>query len=266
MLIADRMTRHPVLVPPTMSATEAQRILAENHIRHLPVVDSGKRLSGLVTRQQFMLKSDAVGSLNVCDISRYLADLKVNQVMIKRRDVVTVRKGRTVERASQIMADQKIGCLPVLEEDNIVVGIVTETDLLRAFQEMLGLRTEGVRITVRMRNIPGEFTKLMAMLVERIIGCCSQGTDLLGAGCRLAVAGLPVKGRGVWLAWRFFALDMAVAFTKVSNQELKRLRRARRGVPPGRYAVCLRPPGSQSPASLRSAQSAGGLRDPEIPA
>ncbi len=176
MLISDCMTRHPILVPPTMSATEAQRILAENHIRHLPVVDSGKRLSGLVTRQQLSLKSDAVGSLNVWEISRYLADLKVNQVMIKRRDVVTITKERTVERASQIMADEKIGCLPVVEEDNVVVGIVTETDLLHAFQEMLGLPTEGVRITVRMRNIPGEFTKLMAVLVERQWGVMGVGT------------------------------------------------------------------------------------------
>lgn len=176
MLISDCMTRHPILIPPTMSATEAQRILAENHIRHLPVVDSGKRLSGLVTRQQFLLKADAVGSLSVWEISRYLADLKVNQVMIKQRDVVTIGPDLTVERASQIMTDHKIGCLPVVEVDKVVVGIVTETDLLRAFQEMLGLPTEGVRVTVRMRDIPGEFTKLMAVLVERKWGIMGVGT------------------------------------------------------------------------------------------
>ncbi len=175
MLIADCMTRHPIVVPPTLLATEAQRILAENHIRHLPVVSDGKRLTGLVTRQQLLLKADAVGSLNVWEISRYLADVKVSQVMIKARDVITIAAERTVERASQIMSERKIGCLPVLDGDGVVVGIVTETDLLRAFQEMLGLPSEGVRVTVRMRDLPGEFTKLMAVLAE-------QRWDVMGIG------------------------------------------------------------------------------------
>ena len=176
MLISDCMTRHPILVPPTMLATEAQQILSENHIRHLPVVESGKRLAGLVTRQQLLLKADAVGSLNVWEISRYLADVKVSNVMIKARDVVTITAERTIERASQIMAERKIGCLPVVEAENIVVGIVTETDLLRAFQEMLGLPSEGVRVTVRMANRPGEFARLIAVLAEHHFGVMGVGT------------------------------------------------------------------------------------------
>lgn len=176
MLISDCMTRHPILVPPTMSATEAQKILSENHIRHLPVVESGKRLAGLVTRQQLLLKADAVGSLNVWEISRYLADVRVNNVMIKARDVITITPDRTIERASQIMAERKIGCMPVVEEGLVVVGIVTETDLLRAFQEMLGLPSEGVRVTVRMTNRPGEFARLIAVLAEHQFGVMGVGT------------------------------------------------------------------------------------------
>lgn len=176
MLIADCMTRHPIVVPPTMSASEAQRLFSENHIRHLPVVSDGKRLAGLVTRQQLLLKADAVGSLNVWEISRYLADLKVNQVMIKARDVLTISADRTIERASLIMAERKVGCLPVVEDDGVVVGIVTETDLLRSFQEMLGLPSAGVRVTVRMPNRPGEFTKLIAVLAEHRWGVMGVGT------------------------------------------------------------------------------------------
>lgn len=176
MLIADFMTRHPILVPPTMSASEAQRIFSENHIRHLPVVSDGKQLVGLVTRQQLLLKADAVGSLNIWDISRFLADLKVSQVMIIARDVLTVAPGSTLERASQIMLQSKIGCLPVVDEENAVIGIVTETDLLRAFQEMLSLNGSGARVTVRIADQRGEAAKLFAVVAERGWSVVAAGT------------------------------------------------------------------------------------------
>ncbi len=175
MLIHDCMTRHPISIAPTLSATEVQRLMTENNIRHLPVVESGKRLAGLITRQHLMLKADAVGSLNVWEISRYLSDLTAAQIMLKAKDVLTISAARTVERAAAIMAENRIGCLPVVEDGNIVVGIVTETDLLRAFQEMLGLPSPGVRVTMRMPNRKGEFAKLMGVLAEHQWGVMGIG-------------------------------------------------------------------------------------------
>lgn len=176
MLISDCMTRHPVLAPTSMSASEAQKLMAENHIRHLPVVGDGKRLTGLLTSSSFALKADALSSLNMWEITRYLSDLKVSQIMVKAKDVTTITTDRTAERAAQIMADQKIGCLPVIDSDSAVVGIVTERDLLRAFQELLGLAHKGVRVTVRMPNQTGEFVKLMNVLAEKKWGVWGIGT------------------------------------------------------------------------------------------
>lgn len=176
MLISDCMTRHPVLAPSSMTATEAQKVMAENGIRHLPVIDSGKRLAGLLTRTSFSLKADALGSLNVWEISRYLGDLKVNQIMVKAKDLVTITPDRTAERAAAIMTEKKIGCLPVVDGDNAVIGIVTEVDLLRAFQELLGLAAKGVRVTVRMPNRQGEFVRLMDVLAQRKWGVWGVGT------------------------------------------------------------------------------------------
>lgn len=176
MLISDCMTRHPVLAPSSMTATEAQRVMAENGIRHLPVVDSGKRLAGLLTRTSFALKADSLSSLNVWEISRYLGDLKVNQIMLKAKDVITIAPDRTAERAAAMMTEKKIGCLPVVDDDNVVIGIVTEFDLLRSFQEMLGLAHKGVRVTVRMPNRTGEFVKLMDVLADKKWGVWGVGT------------------------------------------------------------------------------------------
>jgi acetoin utilization protein AcuB len=90
--------------------------------------------------------------------------------------VITITPERTVERAAAMMTEHKIGCLPVVEDGDLVVGIVTENDLLRSYQEMLGLPSEGVRVTVRMPNRHGEFVKLMAVLVERQWGVMGIGT------------------------------------------------------------------------------------------
>lgn len=175
MLVKDCMTRHPIMVTPKTPAAEAQKLMAENKVRHLPVVGDGKRLLGLITRQRLALKSDVLGSLNVWEITRRLADLTVKDVMLQAKSVHTVTPDKTVERAARLLTDYRIGCLPVID-DGIVAGIITETDLLQSYQEMLGLPVEGVRVTIRMPNQPGEFAKLARILVDNQWGVMGMGT------------------------------------------------------------------------------------------
>lgn len=175
MLVRDCMTRHPILISPNWSASEAERLMSENRIRHLPVVEDGKRLIGLITRQRLSMKPELLGSLNVWEISRYLSDLKVRQIMIKRKSIVTVDEDRSVERAASLMSENRIGCLPVVDGDDAVIGVVTEIDISRAFQEMLGLPVDGLRITVRMPDRPGEFAKLTRAIAD-------LGWDVMGIG------------------------------------------------------------------------------------
>lgn len=175
MLVKDIMTRHPITASPDMPVTEAQAMMGENHVRHLPVVGDGKRLLGLITRQRLSLKADELGSLNVWEITRHISHLRVKQVMLKRKQVITIDPDRTAERAASVMTDHKISGLPVLE-DEIVVGILTETDLLKAFQIMLGLPMEGVRVTMRMPNRKGEFNKLSTVVARMGWGVTGMGS------------------------------------------------------------------------------------------
>jgi acetoin utilization protein AcuB len=169
------------MIAPETPATEAQKIMAENKVRHIPVVGDGKRLLGLITRQRLALKPDTLASLDVWEISRYLADLSVKQLMVKADNVQTIEPDRTIERAARMMADHKVGGLPVIEEGDVVVGVLSEVDLLRSFQEMLGLPAEGVRVTIRMSDVrqpdqPSEFSKLMAAVAEKGWGVMGVGT------------------------------------------------------------------------------------------
>lgn len=176
MLVKDRMTRHPIIISPTTKAAEAQQIMAENQIRHLPVTTDGKRLEGLVTRTRLALKADLLGSLNMWEISRQLSNLTVKDVMVKKENVLTIAADRTIERAAKLMADHKIGCLPVVDADGAVEGIISEVDVLRSYQEMLGLPVDGLRVTVRMPNRKGEFAKLMKVMADNEWGVMAVGT------------------------------------------------------------------------------------------
>jgi acetoin utilization protein AcuB len=176
MLVKDCMTRHPIMISPSMPVTEAEKIMSENMIRHLPVIGDGKRLRGLITRQLLSLKPADMSSLNVWEITRFLSNLMVEDLMLKAQDVVTIAPDRTIERAAKILAERKIGCLPVVEDDNVVIGILSETDLLSAFQEMLGLPAEGVRVTMRMPDKFGEFNKLASVMIEHGWGVMGIGS------------------------------------------------------------------------------------------
>ena len=163
MLVKDYMTRHPLMAAPTMPIVEAQRYMGENNIRHLPVIGDGKRLLGLVTKQSLMVPPGTLGSLNVWEITRFLSDLTVGDVMVKAQDVITIEQDTTIEEAARVMVENKFGCLPVLEE-GIVVGIITETDLLAQLMEMMVTRVPGVRVTVRMPDTKGELAKLVSTI------------------------------------------------------------------------------------------------------
>ncbi len=177
MLVRDYMTRHPLLVEPAMSILDARRFMLEQNIRHLPVVGDGKRLLGLVTQQRLLVDPGRLASLDVWDITRYLSGLKVSDVMIKIRDVVTTDQNTTIEDAARLMVERKVGSLPVLEE-GVVVGMITKADMLATLMEMMATREPAVRVTMRMPDIRGELAKLVGAIA-------AQGWGIL------ALAGTP---------------------------------------------------------------------------
>jgi acetoin utilization protein AcuB len=148
------------MISPTTSAAEAQQIMTDNKIRHLPVVGDGKRVLGLISRQRLRIPPTDLASLNVWEISRYLNDLLTKDVMVKKEDLLTIEPDETMENAAMKMIEHKVGCLLVLEED-IVVGIITEVDMLAQLADLLGGTSPGIRATMRMPNTQGQVAKLM---------------------------------------------------------------------------------------------------------
>jgi len=87
----------------------------------------------------------------------------VSEVMTKK--VITVAEDTPIEEAARIMADNKIGGLPVMR-DNHVVGIITETDLFKIFIELMGAREKGTRVTALIEEKPGQLAKITKAIAE----------------------------------------------------------------------------------------------------
>ncbi len=157
MLVKERMS-HPVIsIKPDVPILDALKLMQRERIRRMPVIQDGKML-GIVSDKDLIhaAPSDAT-SLSVWEINYLVSKIHVKDVMTTH--VLTVTEDTPIEEAARIMADNKIGGLPVVS-DGGVVGLITETDLFKILLELMGARETGVRVTVVVPDKPGELGEL----------------------------------------------------------------------------------------------------------
>ena len=161
MQVGERMS-HPIIsIAPDMPVHDALDMFKRERIRRAPVVKEGK-LVGIVSDKDLLNASPSMAtSLSVWEMNYLLSKITVSDVMTKK--VLIVDEETPIEEAARIMADNKIGGLPVMR-DGHVVGIITETDLFKIFLEFMGAREKGVRITALLDEKPGQLAKITAAI------------------------------------------------------------------------------------------------------
>ena len=189
MLVGKRMTRNPITIPPDVSIAEAMEWMKREKVRRFPVVDKKGKLVGIVTREDLLHASpSSVTSLNVWEVSYLLSQVKVKEVMTK--DVITVTEDVPLEETARIMADNKIGSMPVMR-DGMVVGIITESDIFKVFLELFGARERGIRVTLLAPYYKGSLAAISTAITERggLIVALNifLGEDPSNWGCSLKV-------------------------------------------------------------------------------
>ena len=129
MLVGERM-RHPVItVTPDVPINEALNIMKSDNIRRMPVVDKNGKLLGIVSAKDLLNASPSPAtSLSVWEMNYLLSKITVKDVMTK--NVLSISDDTPIEEAARIMADNKVGGLPVMRGSKLV-GIITETDLFK---------------------------------------------------------------------------------------------------------------------------------------
>ena len=131
MIVRELMTGAVITAPPWMPILEARNLMVKERIRHLPVRAPGGELLGMITDRDIRLNLPSQAtSLSVWEINHLLAKLAVDEVMTQV--VITVGPDTPAREAARLMIERQIGALPVVD-GGILIGIVTETDLLRGF-------------------------------------------------------------------------------------------------------------------------------------
>jgi acetoin utilization protein AcuB len=134
MIVRELMTGAVITAPPWTPILEARSLMMKERIRHLPVAAADGRLLGIITDRDIRLNLPSQAtSLSVWEINHLLSKLTVEEVMTQA--VITVGPDRPARDAARLMVDHQMGALPV-EDGGRLIGIVTETDLLKAFIRM----------------------------------------------------------------------------------------------------------------------------------
>lgn len=165
MYVKDHMTASPVTITPETSVSKALDLMQKGGFHRLPVVDENGILKGLITEG---IVSESSGSnrtsLSIYELNYLLSRMSVSEIMIT--DVVTITEDKFVEQAAELMLDHSINVLPVVDDKNKVIGIITEKDIFRTFVELLGLRHQGTKFVLEMEDKPGECLEPFTLLAE----------------------------------------------------------------------------------------------------
>jgi len=184
MRIRDMMTKNPVTVDSETLVMDARKIMKENNVRRLPVVDKGK-LMGIITKHDILEASPSPAtSLSVHELNYLLSKMKVKEIM--KKNPVTLTPDTPFEEALKIGQEKKIGSFPVLENGKLV-GIATESDIVRFLTRALGVREEGSRITIE--GLGGKLSDL-----EKIISIVNQHNTIV-----LSMISLPRTEKKEWM-------------------------------------------------------------------
>lgn len=177
MLVRDIMRSPVETISPDTTLQDAYGTMQEKSIRHLPVLENGK-LVGVITDRDLRLATSALAP------SPFPPGSKVSAVMC--RTPLTADALDPIEDAARIMREQKIGCLPVTD-DGQLIGIITGIDLLDALMRMTGVDKPSGRLEVRLPDHPGELARLTSFLSHRDINVHSILTYPDGPQCVRAV-------------------------------------------------------------------------------
>ena len=160
------MTRGVISTGEDRTVFEAQEVMAESNIRHLPVVDPDNRLIGIVTDRDIRSAlpnrylQEGISAEKKAELSR----LKVSDIMTRK--VISIPPTYTIQDALLMIQNAKVGALPVVDEDGRLKGILSVRDLLRAFINVPGIGEPGTLLGIVVEENVGKLTKIVDAVTE----------------------------------------------------------------------------------------------------
>jgi acetoin utilization protein AcuB len=166
MFVSRSMTRKLITIVPEASVFDAQEKMAQNRIRHLPVVDPDDRLIGILTDRDirsalpYSLMKDPSGRAE----AEKIRDLKVRDIMTA--DPKTIGPHHTIQDALLLIQELKVGALPVVDSEGLLKGIISVRDLLRTFINVLGFGEPGTLLCILVEEKVGQLKRIVDAITE----------------------------------------------------------------------------------------------------
>ncbi|MGD9099325.1 MAG: CBS domain-containing protein [Anaerolineae bacterium] len=193
MFVSDRMSSPAVTITPDTPFQDALKLMRERRFRRLPVVNKRGKLVGIVSERDLLYASPSQAtSLNVWELRDLLSKVQVREIMTQ--DVITTTPDTPVENASHLMVENKIGGLPVVDEERRVVGVITETDIFKAFNEMFADGYSGLRLTLQVPGKKSALADLCWTISEMNGHIVSVGSFSDGGGAERGTVVVKVQG------------------------------------------------------------------------
>ena len=174
MFVSKSMSQQVVSIRPDADIFEAQDLMEKNKIRHLPVVEADNRLIGIVTDRD--IRSAMPSSLYkklecTLEEKNEICDLRIRDIMTK--DPLSISPLYTIQDAMLLIQTERVGALPVVDDDGKLKGIISIRDLLRAFINVMGIGEPGTLLGILVEERVGELKKIVDVIVEENISCGS---------------------------------------------------------------------------------------------
>ena len=163
MPVQNWMTTDVVSVGPDTSLLKVGKLMKDHHIRRIPVVDDNGQVVGIISDRDVRDASPSKATtLDMYEMHYLLAELKAKNIMTAKP--ITVKPTDTVEQAALIMLDNKVGGLPVVDDNGKLVGIISDHDVFKALVDITGARMGGLQFAIELPDQPGTARPLFDLL------------------------------------------------------------------------------------------------------
>jgi acetoin utilization protein AcuB len=176
MLVQEWMTKDVIAIAPDTSMMKASRLMKEHGIRRLPVVDQARHVVGIISDRDIKEASPSKAtSLDVHEMYYLLSELKVSDIMTKHPECA--RETDSMEAMALIMAEKRFGGMPVVDAENKLVGIITESDIFKVLISITGARIGGIQLAFELPVTPHSLRPILDALRESGAGFVSMLTS-----------------------------------------------------------------------------------------
>ncbi len=165
MLVKEWMAKDPIVIDENTSIMKATQMMKEHGIRRIPVVRDGKLIGIISDRDIKEAAPSKATSLDVHELYYLLSEIKVKDIMTP--DPITLKENDSVEKAAVIMLENRISGIPVVDDEDHVIGVITQTDVFKVMISITGAYQSPIQIAFEMEDSPGSLNKLLNQIREQ---------------------------------------------------------------------------------------------------